>query len=129
MDDPEGNNLESQNTPIDVAVEIIDAVKEMQRLNPEKLKSIFGASDGLIGVDKADWADILLPNSSRDQFCEASYKTREDELERRRKKLGIKEPGKSELGKKVKLVKLTSDVKFGKTFADPNRNSEVVRDD
>ena len=41
MEDPEGN-LESQNMPIDVAVEIIDAVKEMQRLNPEKLKKIFG---------------------------------------------------------------------------------------
>ena len=50
-------------------------------------------------------------------------------MERRRKKLGIKEPGESELDKKVKLVKLTSDVKFGKTFVDPNRNSEVVRDD
>ena len=79
--------------PIDVAVEIIDAVKEMQRLQPEKLKSIFGEFNGLTEVEKADWADILLPNSVRDQFCEASYKTREEGLERRRKKLGIKEPG------------------------------------
>ena len=65
MDDPEGN-LESQKKPIDVGVEIIDAVKEMQRLQPEKLKKIFGECQGVVGVEKADWADILLPNSSRD---------------------------------------------------------------
>ena len=73
--------------PVDVAVEIIDAFKEIQRCRPKWLNKLFGRS-----VEEAEWRDLLLAESDKISYKASAYKEREAKIEERRKKLGIKEP-------------------------------------
>ena len=47
---------------MDVGVEIIDAINELKRCSPDKLKKIFEKTD--INTDESSWLDMLVPEKN-----------------------------------------------------------------
>ena len=76
--------------PEDVGVEIIDAVQEFQRLNPEKIKKLFAGSG--MDPEKAEWADVLLSEAAHLDYVDVSHRNKEKKQIEWRKKVDNKEP-------------------------------------
>ena len=76
--------------PQEVGKDIIDGVKEIQRLKQPKLKNIFKGTE--TDTERADWATMLVPESIRNIYQDNEYREQQEYIEYRRNCLQISEP-------------------------------------
>ena len=76
--------------PQEVGKDIIDGVKEIQRLKQPKLKNIFKGTE--TDTECADWATMLVPESIRNIYQDNEYREQQEYIDYRRNCLQISEP-------------------------------------
>ena len=94
--------------PVDVGVEVIEAVNDLKRCEPEKLKKIFEETG--INTKESNWIDLLVPKKDQLAFTDSTYMERQRKLESRRIKLGLREPKERKLLSPKKLTRVPSKI-------------------
>ena len=85
------NGFTDAKQPIDINVEVIDAVKELQRCEVHKLKTIFADMEAH-EVQSLKWDDLLVPPLHKNDFVDTAYRERDNLTNERRSIRRLVEP-------------------------------------